>query len=185
MKIFRYVFLGLLVFPLLAIAEAEIRRTPLEVGMSAPNFSLLNGAGEEVSLASFKGKNSVVLYFYPKDNTPGCTKEAQSFRDDFQKFKTAGAVVLGISVDDVDSHKSFSNKYNLNFPILADVGGSVSRLYGVMGWIMAKRVTYVIGRDGKIKFVDSNVDSHLSEQSKNLLKVVEDLAHQAKGGKAG
>ena len=156
-------------------AATEPRRVPLDVGDIAPDFTLPSSTGQEVHLASFHGKNTVVLYFYPKDLTPGCTKEAQDFRDDYERFKKAGAVVLGVSVDDMTSHKQFSNKMNLNFPILSDVGGAVSRKYGVMGWIMDKRVTYVIGRDGKVKLVYPEVDQELATHSKTVLKAVQGL----------
>lgn len=158
-----------------AEVEAQTRSAPLEVGDEAPDFVLPGADAKVVKLSSFRGKNTVVLYFYPKDGTPGCTKEAQDFRDDYEKFKKTGAVVLGVSVDDIASHKLFATKQNLNFPILADIGGTVARQYGVMGWIMAKRVTYVIDRSGKIQFVDANVDNHLPEQSKSLLKIVQSL----------
>lgn len=155
--------------------EGAPRRIPLDVGDEAPDFTLPSPLNPEVHLASFRGKNVVVLYFYPKDFTPGCTKEAEDFRDDAERFKKAGAVVLGVSVDDVDSHKQFTNKMNLNFQVLSDVGGAVSRKYGVMGWIMAKRVTYVIGRDGKIKNVFPDVDQDLAGHSKAVLKAVQEL----------
>lgn len=143
----------------------------IAVGEMAPDFTLSAGLGDKISLSSFRGKKSVVLYFYPKDNTPGCTREAQAFRDDYESFKKAGAEILGVSVDDEKSHKSFSEKQSLNFPLLADVGGKVSRQYGVMGWFMAKRVTYVIGRDGLVKkvFPDVSVGGH----SKEVLSVVQ------------
>ena len=142
----------------------------LSVGTEAPDFTLPSSTGEQVALSSFKGKKQVVLYFYPKDNTPGCTTEAQNFRDHQAKFEKAGTVVLGVSVDDEKSHKFFSEKQKLNFPLLADVGGKVARQYGVMGWIMAKRVTYVIGTEGKIKHVFSDVD--VEGHAKDVLRVV-------------
>lgn len=142
----------------------------LAIGNDAPDFTLPSATGETVSLSSFKGKKQVVIYFYPKDNTPGCTAQAQGFRDSYSKFEKAGAVVLGVSVDDEKSHKFFAEKQKLNFPLLADVGGKVARQYGVMGWIMAKRVTYVIDTDGKIKHVFSDVD--VDGHSKEVLRVV-------------
>lgn len=144
----------------------------LAVGVQAPDFSLSASTGEVISLSSFRGKKQVVLYFYPKDNTPGCTKEAQNFRDDYSKYEKAGAVVLGVSVDDEKSHKSFAEKQKLKFPLLADVGGKVATLYGVMGWIMAKRVTYLIGTDGKIKQVFSDID--VDVHSKDVLRSISD-----------
>src|SRR3954464_14344666 len=91
----------------------------LKPGQKAPDFTVLNDKGEKVKLSDFKGKK-VVLYFYPKDDTPGCTKEACAFRDGIAELKKQGAAVLGVSVDSVDSHKKFINKFELNFPLLAD-----------------------------------------------------------------
>ncbi|MBI3542654.1 MAG: peroxiredoxin [Deltaproteobacteria bacterium] len=174
MKTFAFLFSGLLLLTsVFAFAGDEPRRVPLNVGDEAPNFTLKNVAGNDVELASFKGKNTVVLYFYPKDFTPGCTAEAESFRDDHERFKKAGAVILGVSVDDLNSHKAFASKYSLPFELLSDVGGNVSRQYGVMGWIMAKRVTYVIGRDGKIKLAYPEDDG--GKHSKAVFKAVTEL----------
>ena len=146
------------------------RKTLLEVGETAPDFVLSSDSGKDVRLSAYRGKKKVVLYFYPKDNTPGCTKEAESFRDNYERIEKAGAIVLGISVDDKNSHKAFVNKYNLNFPLLADTGGKVSAQYGVMGWIMAKRITYIIGKDGKVKSVFSDVD--VNKHSEEILKIL-------------
>jgi peroxiredoxin Q/BCP len=145
---------------------------PLAEGVDAPEFTLPSVEGNDVSLADFRGKQVVVLYFYPKDNTPGCTQEAQDFRDDYERFKRAGAAVLGVSVDDIASHKSFAAKNKLTFPILSDKGGQVARKYGVMGWIMAKRATFVIGLDGKIvrAFPDVTVQGHAKDVLKAIVK---------------
>lgn len=145
----------------------------LVVGAAAPDFTLKNALGEDVSLSSFKGKKQVVLYFYPKDNTPGCTRQAQGFRDEYEKFVKAGAEVLGVSVDDQRSHKNFAEKQKLNFSILSDAGGKVARQYGVMGWIMAKRATYVIGLDGNVKAVFPDVD--VEKHAKEVLRAVRSL----------
>lgn len=168
MKIFLALFLA--IAAVLSVSASAAENELLKEGDVAPGFTLPTSTGETVSLSSFRDKKAVVLYFYPKDNTPGCTKEAQSFRDDQEKFKKAGAVVLGVSVDDEKSHKYFAEKQKLNFPLLVDAGGKVARQYGAMGWIMAKRVTYVIGTDGKIKnvFPDVDVEAH----SKEVLKAV-------------
>ncbi len=101
-----------------------------EVGKKAPDFTLLNQDGKKISLKDFKGKK-IVLYFYPKDNTSGCTKEACSFRDDFPKFKKTDAVILGVSPDSVSSHKKFAEKYNLPFNLLADEDKKIVQLYDV------------------------------------------------------
>ncbi|MEW6056191.1 MAG: peroxiredoxin [Bdellovibrionota bacterium] len=142
----------------------------LEVGAEAPDFTLPSDTGEQVTLSSFEGKKKVVLYFYPRDFTPGCTQEALAFKEDNEKFKRADTVVLGVSVDSVKSHQNFSKKHELNFPLLSDTGGKVASQYGVMGVIMSKRVTYIIGLDGKIShvFPEVNVLGH----SKAVLKLV-------------
>src|SRR5215467_11058329 len=101
----------------------------VKVGQKAPDFTALNDKGEKVKLSDLKGKK-VVLYFYPKDDTPGCTKEACAFRDGIDEIKDRGAVVLGLSTDSVESHKKFKDKYDLNFQLLADTGKQVVEAYG-------------------------------------------------------
>lgn len=121
----------------------------LSEGSPAPEFSAVGDDGKTYDLAAMKGKY-VVLYFYPKDDTPGCTTEAKAFRDDFDKFAQKGAIVLGVSLDDAESHKAFREKYQLNFPLLVG-GAELAKLYGVPttgGY--AERQTFVIGPDGKI-----------------------------------
>lgn len=135
----------------------------------APTFTLEDSEGRSVSLSDFQGKY-VVLYFYPKDDTPGCTKEACSFRDNFQAIQNLSAVVLGVSLDEADSHKKFIQKYSLNFPLLCDVDAKVSRLYdvykkknmyGKLYWGI-ERSTFVIDPSGKLKkvFRKVKVDGH-------------------------
>lgn len=137
---------------------------PLAVGTDAPAFTVKDTNGNTVSLSDFKGK-TVVLYFYPKDDTPGCTKQACSFRDASEEYKNKDVVVLGVSADDEASHQAFTQKYNLNFPLLADTDKSLIKAYDVDGGGYAKRVTYVIDGNGKIIHVDSNVNtpSHASD----------------------
>lgn len=140
-----------------------------EIGSSAPAFTLKSDAGEKIKLADFKGK-PVVLYFYPKDDTPGCTTEACNFRDASQTFKDLGAVVLGVSPDDVDSHVKFRDKHSLNFPLLADTDHKIAEKYGAwreknmygkksMG---IQRSTFLIDSSGKIAQVWKRVkvDGH-------------------------
>ena len=103
----------------------------LKSGVDAPHFSLPDNQGRQVSLSEFKGK-WVVLYFYPKDDTPGCTTEACHFRDDFKLLENLGAQVIGMSIDDSFSHKKFAEKYNLPFPLLSDASGEVASLYGAL-----------------------------------------------------
>ena len=140
----------------------------LQPGMPAPDFELPDGAGNRVRLSQYRGKNAVVVYFYPKDDTGVCTKEACTFRDDFAKFQSAGAVILGISDDSTASHGAFSAKYRLPFPLLSDEGGRVRKLYGVNKkfGLLPGRVTFVIDRDGIIRHVYSALfesDKHVSE----------------------
>ncbi|BCW99424.1 MAG: putative peroxiredoxin bcp [Armatimonadota bacterium] len=141
-------------------------------GQKAPDFSLPASTGETVSLSQFQGKN-VVLYFYPKDDTPGCTTEACSFRDNLSEFDAADTVVLGVSRDDVASHQRFSQKYSLPFPLLADTDGSVTEAYGVWQeknmygkktWGIV-RSTFIIDRDGVVRkvFPKVKVDGHTAE----------------------
>ena len=121
----------------------------LAVGSDAPTFTVKDTNGNTVSLSDFKGK-TVVLYFYPKDDTPGCTKQACSFRDAIDQYKSKDIVILGVSADDEVSHQAFAQKYNLNFPLLADTDKSLIQAYDVDGGGYAKRVTYVIDGNGKI-----------------------------------
>jgi len=131
---------------------------PLAVGTDAPAFTVKDTNGNTVSLSDFAGK-TVVLYFYPKDDTPGCTKQACSFRDAQSDYKNKDVVILGVSADDEASHQAFTQKYNLNFPLLADTNQSLIKAYDVDGGGYAKRVTYVIGPDGKIIHVDASVNT--------------------------
>ncbi len=133
-------------------------------GAPAPDFSLLDDTGTRRSLADFRGK-TVVLYFYPKDDTPGCTTEACNFRDDFQKYAAAGVEILGVSPDDPKSHTRFKTKYNLPFNLLADPDHAVCDAYGVWGrkklagheYDGVFRSTFVIGPDGMIQKVYKEV----------------------------
>ena len=121
----------------------------LAVGTPAPGFNTTDTQGNQVSLADFAGK-TVVLYFYPKDDTPGCTKEACGFRDAYADYQSKDVVVLGVSMDDQASHQKFTEKYNLPFPLLVDSSGVITRAYDVDGGGYAKRVTYVIDGEGKL-----------------------------------
>ena len=144
----------------------------LEVGDKAPAFRAKDQEGETVSLSDFKGKK-LVLYFYPKDDTPGCTKEACSFRDGWSKFKKRGIAVLGVSTDDEKSHRKFADKFSLPFPLLADPEKKIVTDYGVWGeksmygrkYMGTHRVTYVIDEKGKIAAVWPKVkpDGHADE----------------------
>jgi peroxiredoxin Q/BCP len=125
------------------------------VGQPAPDFELPDAKGKRVHLADFRGKKNVVLYFYPKDDTPGCTKEACSFRDNYETFKEAGAEVIGVSSDSESAHGKFASKHALPFTLLADKGGAVRKRYGVPATlgILPGRVTFVIDRQGIVRHV--------------------------------
>jgi peroxiredoxin Q/BCP len=127
----------------------------VQVGDVAPEFDLPDAAGKRVRLADFKGKQAVVLYFYPKDDTPGCTKEACSFRDQYEAFKGAGAEVIGVSSDSEASHGKFAQKHRLPFVLVADSGGQLRKRYGVPSTLglLPGRVTYVIDRGGVVRHV--------------------------------
>jgi peroxiredoxin Q/BCP len=136
--------------------------------MPAPDFELPDAAGKPVRLSQYRGTSSVVVYFYPKDDTAVCTKQACTFRDDFSRFQSAGAVILGISDDSADSHSAFSTKYSLPFPLLSDKGGHVRKLYGVTKkfGVLPQRVTFVVDREGVIRHVCSALfesDKHVTE----------------------
>ncbi|MGJ5629543.1 peroxiredoxin [Nostoc sp. KVJ20] len=131
---------------------------PLAVGTDAPAFTTKDTNGNTVSLSDFAGK-TVVLYFYPKDDTPGCTKQACSFRDAQSQYQGKDIVILGVSADDEVSHQAFTQKYNLNFPLLADSDKSLIKAFDVDGGGYAKRVTYVIDPSGKITHVDTSVNT--------------------------
>jgi thioredoxin-dependent peroxiredoxin len=130
----------------------------LQVGDVAPDFSVKDTHGQTVSLAALKGQ-TVVLYFYPKDDTPGCTKEACGFRDNWDKYLAKGIKVFGVSTDNEASHQAFTAKFNLPFPLLADVDGAVAKAFGADGGGYAKRYTFVIGADGKLEQVYTSVNT--------------------------
>jgi len=145
-----------------------------KIGDKAPDFNLPNAKGEMVSLASLQG-HWVVLYFYPKDDTPGCTKEACSFRDDLHKLEKLGAKVVGVSVDDTNSHTEFAKKYNLPFSLLSDKDGAVANKYGALtnfGIIkMAKRYTFLIDPNGVLEKTYFSVDT-----SRHSQEIIDDLS---------
>ena len=152
----------------------------LKAGNRAPAFSLPSTEGRKISLKDFSGKKDVVLFFYPKDDTPGCTKEACSFRDEASRFSARGAVVLGVSLDGLESHEKFSKKYGLPFPLLSDEDAAVSKAYGTYKeknmygrkfWGI-ERTTFLIGTDGKIKdiFHKVKVDGHSDDVLEALSK---------------
>jgi len=155
-------------------AESTIGK--VGVGDVAPDFTLPTLTGQMVSLASFRGKKVVVLYFYPKDNTFGCTAEACAFRDNYEDFKDAGAEVIGISSDSEESHSRFARQYHLPFILLSDKGGKVRKRYGVPSTfgLLPGRVTYIIDKQGVVRHIFSSQfapQQHVAE----ALRVLETL----------
>lgn len=146
----------------------------LKVGDRAPNIEAKTYGGQKIRLSDFLGKKIVVLYFYPKDNTPGCTKEACSMKDKMEDFKKLGIEVLGVSVDSVRSHENFRDRFNLNFPLLSDTDRKIVRAYGVGSESgTAKRVTFLIDRSGVIRYIWHKVDT--SHHADEVLEKVKEL----------
>jgi thioredoxin-dependent peroxiredoxin len=138
------------------------------VGDQAPDFTLPSQSGEPVRLSERLGEQVVVLYFYPRDNTPGCTAEACAFRDSHEVFSEAGAEVIGVSSDSADRHAAFAGRYDLPFTLLSDAGGHVRKTYGVPAvlGVLPGRVTYVIDRQGTVRHVFksmTNIDQHVGD----------------------
>lgn len=147
--------------------------TAIDVGDTAPDFELTDQNGETVRLADYRGQRAVVLYFYPKDETPGCTTQACAFRDSYQDFTNAGAEVIGVSSDSDDSHHAFAEHHALPFRLVADRDGSLRKAFGVpktLG-LLPGRVTYVIDRDGVVQHIFNSQlapKRHIDEALKTL-----------------
>ncbi|MDB4926243.1 thioredoxin-dependent thiol peroxidase [Mucilaginibacter sp.] len=143
----------------------------LKTGDKAPDFTAKDQNGKSVSLSDFKGK-TVILYFYPKDDTPGCTAEACDFRDNYQSLAGKGFEVIGVSTDDEKSHKKFETKYSLPFPLIADTDHHIVEAYGVWGeknmygkkYMGTMRTTFIINADGNIQTIIDKVDTKASSQ---------------------
>ncbi|MDX1796259.1 MAG: peroxiredoxin [Hydrogenovibrio sp.] len=175
----RFVWLGLL---LSTILPAHAEEPAIRVGQPAPEFALPDQHHQTIRLSDYRG-HWVVLYFYPKDDTPGCTTEACSFRDNINRLIAQKAVILGISVDDVDSHQAFTQKYDLPFPLLSDPEGHVAERYESLLnlWVVkfAKRHTFIIDPAGRIAKIYRDVTPE-----EHVATVLEDLKHlqQKTGG---
>lgn len=143
----------------------------LNVGDLAPDFTARTAEGTNLTLSEYRGRKNVVLYFYPKDFTPGCTAEACSFRDVYDELAGADTEVVGVSLDDEASHARFATKHGLKFPLVSDPGGEIARSYGAMGMLggllgTAKRMTFVIDKQGRIRAVlhhEIRVGKHVEE----------------------
>lgn len=148
----------------------------VQVGDKAPDFTLPSQSGEPVRLYDRLGERVVVLYFYPKDNTSGCTAEACAFRDSYEAFTDAGADVIGVSSDSADRHAAFAGKHQLPFTLLADKGGQVRKTYGVPSTLglLPGRVTYVIDRTGTVRHVFNSM-TNIGKHVNDALDVVKQL----------
>jgi peroxiredoxin Q/BCP len=165
---------ALALFGSAVLCRADAGAMP-KVGDQAPLVTGKNQDGKTWKLASFIGRKIVLLYFYPKDDTPGCTKEACGFRDRMDELKKDKVEVVGVSFDSPESHQKFIEKYRLNFPLLADTDGKIAEAYGVRisGRNVARRVSFLIGLDGKIAHVTDSpqADVHVSEMKDAVAKL--------------
>ncbi len=172
----KYIIVIIIIFGAVLIAKISAQSKQLEVGDKIPNFTLRDQNNNYFSIDSIVGKQTIVIYFYPKDDTPGCTKEACSFRDEFETFKNLDAKVIGISSDDVESHKEFAKKYNLPFTLLADTDKEVRKMFGVPKYLklIDGRVTYIIDKKGIIKHIFNSMkkaNKHIDEALKALKSI--------------
>ena len=177
MKILSARPMPLLASALLALSSVWLTQAaePPKVGDKAPLIEGKDQDGKTWKLADVVGKKVVLLYFYPKDDTPGCTKEACGFRDRVEDLKKENVEVVGISLDSAESHQKFIAKHNLNFPLLADTDGKITDAYGakMKDRNMARRVSFLIGLDGKVAHVTDtmNADTHLAEMKEAIEKL--------------
>lgn len=159
----------LLIYVILFIVYLNIDTMKVVEGSQVPSFELKNQYGELFSSDSVVGKKNLVIYFYPKDDTPGCTKEACSFRDQFAVFADADAMIIGISAQSVESHLAFAEKHRLNYTLLSDTDNKVRKLFGVPGnlfGLIPGRVTYIVDKNGKVVYIfnsQTDADKHVDE----------------------
>jgi peroxiredoxin Q/BCP len=147
------------------------------VGSTVPAFSLKDQFGKDFDIGSVKGKKNLVIYFYPKDDSPGCTKEACSFRDQFEVFNQADALIIGISAQSVKSHLDFANKYKLNYTLLSDEGNKVRKLFGVptdLFGLLPGRVTYIVNKAGEVVFI-FNSQMQAEKHTEEALRILKQL----------
>ncbi len=158
--------------------QAQLAKGKVQVGDLASDFTLPAQSGAPVSLGDFLGKTAIVLYFYPKDNTSVCTTEACAFRDSYEVFKDAGADVIGISSDSVESHQQFATAHRLPFILLSDVGGVIRKRYGVpTAFGLPGRVTYIIDRQGIVRhifFSQFTSEKHVDQALQTLQSIHEE-----------
>jgi thioredoxin-dependent peroxiredoxin len=166
-----------LFFTYLSFNNNSDKMKKLDIGSSVPAFELKDQHGNLFNLDSVLGKKNMVLFFYPKDDSPGCTKEACSFRDQFEVFEEADAVVIGISAQSVESHLEFAQKYHLNYTLLSDTGNKIRKLFGVPAnffGLISGRVTYIINKQGKVIYIFNSqiqAEKHVDE----ALRILKEL----------
>ena len=166
MKKYNFLLIALFIASFTVLQSCGGNAENLSVGNPAPNFTLQDSDGNSYSLSSYKEKNPVIIYFYPKAGTPGCTKQACGIRDSFSKFKENDIVVLGISVDSKESIKEFIKDNNLNFTLLSDENKEVSKAYGVLNNIgVDSRITFIVDKQGNIANIlrDVDVETHAND----------------------
>ena len=148
----------------------------VEVGSTVPQFTLTDQNGNQFSINSVIGKKNLVIYFYPKDDTPGCTKEACAFRDQFEVFNEANAMIIGISGQSVESHKQFAERYHLTFTLLSDEGDEVRNMFGVPASlrVIPGRVTYIADKSGKVVYV-FNSQTQATKHVEEALRILKEL----------
>lgn len=174
-KLFLIIFLGVII--VIGINQSIDMSKKLEIGDSVPSFTLKDQNNNDFNIDRYRGKQPLVIYFYPKDDTPGCTKEACSFRDEFEVFTDLNVVVIGISSDNVTSHKKFAEKYHLPFTLLADTEQKVQKSFGVprgLLGLLPGRVTYVIDNNGIIIHIFNSqfdAEKHITEAISSLNKI--------------
>ena len=165
-----YLAIYLVLFILYLIFNSNTEKMEkLEIGSTVPKFELMDQHGELFSIDSVLGKKNLVIYFYPKDDSPGCTREACSFRDQFEVFAEEDAMIIGINGQSVESHLDFAKKHNLNYTLLSDTGNKVRKMFGVPGslfGLIPGRVTYVINKEGKVTYIFNSqikAEKHVEE----------------------
>jgi thioredoxin-dependent peroxiredoxin len=166
-----------LLFTGFTLLKSHPEMNKIEVGSTVPQFTLADQNGTPFSISSILGKKNLVIYFYPMDDSPGCTKEACAFRDQFEVFNEADALIIGISGQSVESHKKFAEKYHLSFTLLSDEGDKVRKLFGVpvnfLGMIPG-RVTYIVDKSGKVVYV-FNSQTQATKHVDEALRILKEL----------
>jgi peroxiredoxin Q/BCP len=175
-----YLSIYLILFSCFTFIKPNQKMDKVVVGSSVPQFELKDQNGNLFSISSVIGKKNLVVYFYPKDDSPGCTREACSFRDQFDVFNEADAMIIGISGQSVESHKKFAEKYRLNFTLLSDEGDKVQKLFGVpvnfLGMVPG-RVTYIVDKSGKVIYI-FNSQTQATKHVDEALRILKSLNDQ-------